>query len=136
MAEVRIKNETTGGEKGQKPERHELVPINPMDWVARVYHYGTEKYDPHNWRKGYDWSLSYGALQRHLRAFWNGQELDDESGLPHLAHAVFHCLALMEFGDTHPELDDRWSTINGRESKSPDPDDVRDTWNSLPLSEG
>lgn len=34
------------------------------------------------------------------------------------------------------KYDPDWSTINGRESKSQDPDDVRDTWNSLPLSGG
>lgn len=108
MTEIRITNEVTGGEKGQKPERHELVPIEPMDEVARVYHYGCTKYAIHNWRKAYDWSLSYGAAQRHLRAFWRGEDLDPESGLNHLAHACFHLLALMEFQKTHPELDDRY----------------------------
>lgn len=105
--EVRVTNALTGGEKGSKPEAFALIPVEPQREVARVYGYGSKKYAPRNWEKGYDWSLSYSALQRHVNAFWGGENLDPETGLHHLAHAVFHCYALMEWGRTHPELDDR-----------------------------
>jgi hypothetical protein len=108
VEEIRVVNSVTGGEKGQKPERHELVPVEPMDEVARVYGFGCGKYAKNNWRLGYDWGLSYGAARRHLNAFWRGEDLDPESGLHHLAHGVFHLLTLMEYGRTHPELDDRY----------------------------
>lgn len=106
-AEIRVTNPVTGGEKGSKPEQYAWIPTGPLAAVARVYGMGAQKYDKRNWEKGYDWSLSYSALQRHVNAFWGGQDNDPESGEPHLAHAVFHCLALMEWMVTHPELDDR-----------------------------
>lgn len=105
--ETRTVNSLTGGEKGVKPARFSLVPPQPMWEVARVYGYGSTKYAPRNWERGYDWTKSIDALERHLSLFKQGQDIDDESGLHHLAHAVFHCLALIEWGRTHPELDDR-----------------------------
>jgi hypothetical protein len=106
-SEVRSVNAETGGEKGVKPERYDLIPVGPLAEVARVYGFGATKYDDRNWERGYDWSKSYAALQRHVNAFWGGDTFDDETGLPHLAHAVFHCLAMIEWYGTHPELDDR-----------------------------
>ena len=106
--EVRIVNAQTGGQKGQKDIRWDLVPIEPMQEVARLYHEGAKKYAKDNWRKGYDWSLSYAAMQRHATQFWNGESYDGETGCHHLSSVVFHALAMMEFEKTHPELDDRY----------------------------
>lgn len=111
-AETRTSCAVTGGEKGVKPERFSLIPAEPMKAVARVYGYGADKYSPSNWRKGYEWSKALDALERHLNAYKACQDIDPESGQPHLAHLVFHCLSLLEWSKTHPELDDRW-----RESK-------------------
>ena len=38
------------------------------------------------------------ACHRHLQAWWSGERLDKESGLPHLAHAVC-CLLFLMWGD-------------------------------------
>ncbi len=67
--EVRIVNETTGGEKGQKLARFDLIPIGPLTRLAEHYGKGAAKYADRNWELGYDWSLSYGALMRHLTAW-------------------------------------------------------------------
>jgi len=100
--EVRYTDPITGGQKGSKPERHSLIPPEALSEISKVYGYGAEKYDAHNWRKGYPWSLSYDALQRHLNAFWSGQDIDPESGLPHLAHAAFHVNTLLTWSaDSH-----------------------------------
>lgn len=109
MTEVRVTNATTGGAKGSKPEAMALLPWDALLQVAKVYGFGAEKYEPNNWRRGYDWSLSFSAMQRHLAAFWNGQEHDEESGLPHLAHAAFHVFALLVFqeGEKYQAMDDR-----------------------------
>lgn len=105
--EQTITHPETGGKKGQKLERFDLLPADSMRKVARHYGIGAQKYDDRNWEKGYDWSLSIGALGRHLNSFMAGEDLDEESGTPHLAAVVFHALALLQFADTHPELDDR-----------------------------
>ena len=97
MNEVRITDALTGGEKGQKPERYDLIPPHAMDEVARVFGYGVQKYADRNWEKGYDWGLSIAALHRHVKAFEKGESIDGESQCHHLASAVFHCLALMTY---------------------------------------
>lgn len=87
--------------------RFDLLPAHALERVACVYTYGASKYPAHNWRKGMEWSRVYAAIQRHLWAFWAGKNLDAESGLPHLAHAVFGCLSLLDYAVTCPENDDR-----------------------------
>ena len=90
----------TGGMKGVKDERYDLIPPGSLRWVARVYGYGTKKYSDTNWAKGYSWRYSYGALLRHVEAARGGEWFDPESRLPHLAHAAWHCFTLM-FYQTH-----------------------------------
>lgn len=75
--------------------------------LAEVFGFGAQKYADRNWEKGYPWSWSYTALRRHWDAHWSGQYLDEESGLPHLAHVLWHCLVLMEFERRGLGTDDR-----------------------------
>jgi hypothetical protein len=89
VTEVRTVS-STGGEKGVKPQRYDLLPKAALDAIAEVYRFGAEKYEAHNWRRGYEWSKSYSAAMRHMTAHWDGETLDPESGLPHLAHAGCH----------------------------------------------
>lgn len=79
---------STGGQKGVKLARFELIPTGPLKAVAEHYGKGAEKYEDRNWERGYEWSKSYAALQRHLNAFWSGEDIDEETGSPHLAAAV------------------------------------------------
>ena len=105
--EVRVVNASTGGEKGQKLARFDLIPVGPLWQVAELYGQGATKYEDRNWEKGYDWSLSYAALMRHATLFWGGEDADPKDGNSHLASVVFHALALMDYAVSHPELDDR-----------------------------
>lgn len=107
MTEVRSVS-STGAEKGTKPERFDLLPQEALAAVARHYAVGAEKYSAHNWRKGYEWSKSFAALQRHSNAFWSGEDIDAETGSPHMAAVAFHALALITFMAEQPEFDDRY----------------------------
>lgn len=98
----------TGGEKGTKPERYDLIPIGALSQVAQLYGRGAAKYAAHNWRRGYEWSKSYAALQRHATQFWNGEDNDAEMDLPHMASVAFHALALLTFMEEQREFDDRY----------------------------
>lgn len=111
--EVRVTDPSTGGEKGAKPERFSLIPFDAMDEILRGYTYGADKYSPHNWRRGYKWSLSFDALMRHLTAWWEGEDRDKESGLNHLAHAAWHCIALLWFQLNDKGTDDRYKPDAG-----------------------
>ena len=114
-AEDRVVNETTGGQMGTKIERFALIPTYPLQWLAEMYGRGAQKYAPRNWERGYDWSLSYDALQRHATAFWSGEDLipqneagdDPTAGVPHLTAVAWHSFAMLDWSLTHPELDDR-----------------------------
>ena len=101
---------STGGEKGVKLERHDLIPYPALKQLAEHYGRGAQKYSVHNWRKGYEWSKSYAALQRHATAWWDGEDIDEETGSSHLAGVAFHAFALLTFIEEHPEFDDRFFT--------------------------
>lgn len=111
MEEVRITS-STGGQKGSKEARYDLIPVEALRWVAIVFGRGAKKYDEHNWRKGYNWSLSYAAMQRHANSFWDTQDpdYDPETAVPHLASVVFHAMALIVFmlNPRYQKFDDRW----------------------------
>lgn len=94
VSEVRTTS-STGGQKGTKPQRYDLMPKAGLDAISEVFAFGAEKYDSHNWRKGYEWGKSYSAAMRHLTAHWDGETLDKESGLAHLAHAGCHILFML-----------------------------------------
>ncbi len=103
VAEVRVVDPNTGGEKCSKPVRFDLLPAHPLWQVALLYGSALKKYEPNNWRKGYKWSLSVAALFRHLFLWLQGERFDTEvsemAGEPvsHLACVVWHCFTLMEF---------------------------------------
>lgn len=105
--EVRVTDATTGGQKGSKlTQLGALDPVALIE-VAKVAGMGAAKYAPFNYLKGYSWALSFNALQRHAMMFWAGEDIDEESGLPHMAHAAWHALALISFFDRDLGTDDR-----------------------------
>ena len=105
---------STGASKGTKEERFDLIPVPALTQLARLYGKGAVKYAAHNWRLGYDWSKSYAAAQRHMNAFWAGEDIDPETQVPHVINAAFHMFALATYITEHPEFDDRFETRDGR----------------------
>lgn len=56
---------------------------------------GAGKYGRANWRSaGVRASVYFDAAHRHLAAWFEGEEADPDSGLPHLSHALA-CLAII-----------------------------------------
>ena len=96
-----------GGVKGVKSARLDLLPYDSLWQIALIYGFGAQKYAERNWEHGYEYSKSFGALQRHLALWFHGEENDAESGLPHLAHAGWHILALLAFTGREIGTDDR-----------------------------
>lgn len=135
MAETRTTS-STGGQKGTKLARHDLIPPGPLTALAEHYGRGARKYANHQWRKGYEWSKSYAAMIRHA-TLWNmGYDYDvcsndpegcsfvdadgnayepdepdtcfNHTGSHHMAAVAWHAFLLLEFKDAHPEHDDRY----------------------------
>ena len=82
---------------------------------AEVLAFGAEKYGRHNWRQGIEWSRIIDAVQRHILAFNSGEDADPETSLSHIAHARAGLGFLLEYIETHPELDDRYKQPNDKE---------------------
>jgi hypothetical protein len=96
-----------GRKDDQGKLRYDLIPAGPLQELANVYTYGAGKYADRNWENGIKWGRIFAAIMRHLWAFWRGEDFDKESGQLHLAHAAWGCFALLEYGGTKQELDDR-----------------------------
>jgi len=59
--------------------------------------YGARKYAPDNWRKVQDADSRYfAAARRHLNAWQQGELVDDESNLSHLAHAITSLMFVLQ----------------------------------------
>ena len=87
---------------GGKP-MWDLLPLKEVEQTVQVMTYGAKKYTPGGWQSVPEARSRYfAALMRHLTAWKNGEEIDQESGLPHLDHAACNVLFLQWF-DNHPE---------------------------------
>lgn len=127
---------STGGQKGVKLQRFDLIPVGALTRLAEHFGKGARKYDDHQWRKGYEWSKGYSAAIRHWTEFWAGYDYDvcsndpegcsfvtadgeeyipterdtcyNHTGSHHLDAAMWHAMTLREMVETHPEHDDRY----------------------------
>jgi hypothetical protein len=95
--EIRTVDPITGAEKGAKLARFSLIPFGFLWALAEHYGQGAKKYAERNWEKGYKWSLSLDASQRHLNQWLLGEDNDQETGSSHLVAAAWHLIALWFF---------------------------------------
>ena len=103
-----MKVSKVGGKKlDQGKPRLELLPSKALESIAQVLNFGAVKYDPWQWTNGFNWSRLIGAAMRHMNAFNSGEDLDPESGLPHLAHLGCCVLFLLEHYHRVLGTDDR-----------------------------
>jgi len=80
----------------EKPRMY-LLPPKAITEVAKVLTFGASKYDEDNWKKLDNLQNRYtGAALRHIFAHMDGEELDPETGLDHLAHAMCCLLFKLE----------------------------------------
>lgn len=108
--EVRVVDPKTGGAKGAKAQAMHLVPGDALLAISEHLNKGAQKYAERNWEKGYAWSLSFAAMQRHLWAWWQGEDQDAEFGWSHLRAVGFHALVLLAFELRGVGTDDRPNT--------------------------
>lgn len=81
-----------------------LIPFWALHDVVRVLEHGVKKYRRDNWQRVERPRRRYlAAAFRHLSAVSDGEWLDQDSGLPHVAHAACNCLFLIWFGDGKDE---------------------------------
>lgn len=80
---------------------------NSLLGIGACVEFGTHKYPKSdNWKLVEDGINRYtNSLMRHLAKHFSGQERDPETGLPHLFHAGWNMLAIIEFYlMEHPDI--------------------------------
>lgn len=87
--------------------RHDLIPPELPDAVAKVLAFGANKYGERNWEKGMAWGRPFAALMRHMWAWWRGEKYDAETGMSHLWHAGCCIAFLIAFEARGTGIDDR-----------------------------
>ena len=97
----------SGVKHDQQKARVDLIPARALLDVGMIFTHGAQKYGDRNWQEGIEFSRLFGAAQRHLLLWKSGEDIDTDSGLPHLAHALTNLFMIAGLAETHPECDDR-----------------------------
>lgn len=105
----KLDNKPTEGKKfdQNKPDLS-LIPSEFSAEVARAFMHGEKKYGRYNYLNGMEWSRIVAALKRHVDAFWDGEDLDSESGYSHLGHAGACLAMLMVYKNRNLGTDNRY----------------------------
>jgi hypothetical protein len=86
----------------------QLIPAVAEELTARVLEGGAADYGPFNWRDRPIALQTYiGAIMRHLNKIRRGIDIDDKSGLPHLAHIIATAAIVLDAGEHGMLIDDR-----------------------------
>lgn len=101
-----------------------LVPSSMKAYAALAFSEGAIKYGAYNWRAaGIRASVYKSALERHVESWWNGEDADPKTGVPHLANALA-CLGILidaelcgKMTDDRPPRADVASLIRSLEDK-------------------
>jgi hypothetical protein len=91
-----------------KASRPELISPEMIQGISIVLAYGANKYADRNWEKGMSWGRIFGALMRHMWAWWGGEAKDQETGYSHLWHAGCCLMFLIAYERREIGTDDRF----------------------------
>lgn len=101
------------------------APLENLVWgvlesEARVLAHGAAKYGARNWRVDPILASTYeGAMMRHFLAWAQGEDIDPDSGEPHLSHLRACCAVVMD-ADEHGSLVDDRDRVHSIEEETND----------------
>jgi hypothetical protein len=85
------------------------LPWHGLKEVSKVQAYGHRKYGRFwNYKSGLEVSRNCSCAIRHIAAYIEGETLDPESGVNHLAHAAVRLLFVLENLADGTAIDDRY----------------------------
>lgn len=96
-----------GRKDDQDKPRLDLIAPEIQTALGEILAFGAKKYDARNWEKGMSWGRVYGALMRHLWAWWAREDKDRETGKSHLWHAACCIMFLVAYEARGVGVDDR-----------------------------
>lgn len=78
--------------------RWDLLPLQEIEDLVKVYTAGAKKYAPNNWQKLDNGYQRYkAALFRHLLAYEKGERIDPDTKCMHLAQVAWNAVAMLWF---------------------------------------
>lgn len=81
--------------------RWDLLPMEEIEDIVRVYHAGAKKYGPNNWQNLDNGFERYrAAAARHLMEYLKGERVDADTGCLHLAQYAWNAIAMLWY-DKH-----------------------------------
>lgn len=111
--------------------RWDLLLWKQVNKVVEVLTFGAKKYGENNWKEVENGGNRYfAAAVRHLVAWRQGETVDKESGVHHLAHAICCLLFLMwrddeTISDKYSNSDDYWLPSTQCKERTGIPDSER-----------
>jgi hypothetical protein len=112
----KIKDSNPKDSAGIKKIPFSTIPAQVIAEVGLALLEGSRKYGRHNYRAiGVRTSVYYDACLRHLTAYWEGEDIDSDSGLSHITKAIA-CLVVLRDAinlnkcsdDRPPKLENGW----------------------------
>ena len=80
----------------EKP-RLDAMPTELLFEIGAALQEGADKYGRFNWREaGITSSVYFNATLRHLLSWWQGVDIDPDSGLPHITKAIASLMVLRD----------------------------------------
>lgn len=81
-----------------KKLRWDLLPLQEIEDVVKVYTAGAEKYGDNNWQGLENGYQRYkAAMLRHLLEYEKGIDVDSETNCLHLAQVAWNAIAMLYF---------------------------------------
>ena len=97
---------------------YEYLVLSVLEDDAYVHKSGADKYGRNNWTIDEILASTYmGAMFRHYKAWCEGENIDPDSGKPHLTHLRACCAVVMD-ADKHGKLIDDRLDAESKESES------------------
>lgn len=104
---IELKEQAEGRKDDSQKIRTDLLSVPALMGTALVLTHGAVRYGARNWEQGLEWHRPYGALLRHVFAWWMGEDRDRDDNIHHLHHAACELMFLQHYVETGTGRDNR-----------------------------
>lgn len=118
------------GPAGDAKSPLHLLPPEFLHATAKVLALGGRKYGPWNWRNTsakLECQTYVSAILRHVMAYQDGEDTDQESGESHIAHIAASCAILIDAAK-YGTLHDNRPTVKTQQQPEPNPKSEDAEW--------